>query len=954
MSRFQRQRRETPWCSQLLLIRNKPVRLGRTRASLVSFSRYVFTMDNLENCRRRRKRGPYIQYHFRDSAVPVPKSTLNELDHPERKRAKPANPPKPAVPRKKVLQDSQGINKQKHDFLTSTFSDVDPTNYLETPIGAASSDPAVSIDNGNGNVPACDFTDCDADVPCVDGFLDEDDDDNDESEQFQCMDEEELFDQIFDEPPDDPDDNQLDDDSSQDESEDDECATAPDLPSSVRDRVKLLLLLATKKRHNLTYTAAESVMKLSGLLNKDRDGFSPSKFLMKEAIDAYSSDMTVHYVCPNCGDYIGRIEYNVNICGNCQLQLDYNECKKGKSYFLYLSVKQQIKALLESGLSAHLISPQHRSKLCASNYEDVYDGKLYKRHVPKGALSFNIFVDGLQVASTSKHSAWPVLLTLNELPLHLRRKFVLMASVWLGKKKPDINQYMKPFVEECLEMYHFGIDYMENGVIKNVKIVCLMCISDSVARPLLRNSKQFNGRYGCGLCCHRGFRLRYGRGKITSYSLCNGEFPMRTHEETMELAREGDRTGTFHMGIRGTSILSSIPSFDIIHCLDLDIFHCLVNVAKRFTNLWIGKRRINEPYNVRTRLAVIDRRLLAITTIDDISRAPRSLTERSDFRGHEWFHWIVFYSLPVMMNILPPRYLNHWALLVHGVVLLMQNSVAKSEVTYASRYLKLFNEQIDLLYGRVHVTFSVHLLTHLENSTVNFAQPWTHSAFIYESFLGEIKASVKSGTGVAQQITKHMQLRIALQKMRADLEFAMSDEEKEYLTSVMSSSKTLANPHLVIGPVSLLGEPRRMTLSEEYRHALVRSDVAFDRSKEYPSYDRCIVNNELFQSSNYNRVKRQVNCVVLLESNKVFRIQSFIVISNVCYAIGHYFKDRRHVKVSDRALPHYRVLGENENMLRCIPTTQFSMKLISFTVKLSDEEKLTLGCVNVLKMEMLN
>ncbi|KAK3916391.1 LOW QUALITY PROTEIN: Undecaprenyl-diphosphatase [Frankliniella fusca] len=87
------------------------------------------------------------------------------------------------------------------------------------------------------------------------------------------------------------------------------------------------------------------------------------------------------------------------------------------------------------------------------------------------------------------------------------------------------------------------------------------------------------------------------------------------------------------------------------HCLDLDIFHRLINVAKHFNNLWVV----------------------------------------------------------------------HCALLVHGVVLLVQNSVAKSEVVYASRYFKQFNEEIDVLY--VHVTFSVHLLTHLENCVINFAQP---------------------------------------------------------------------------------------------------------------------------------------------------------------------------------------------------------------------------------------
>lgn len=95
--------------------------------------------------------------------------------------------------------------------------------------------------------------------------------------------------------------------------------------------------------------------------------------------------------------------------------------------------------------------------------------------------------------STSKNSAWPVLVSINELPLHLRRKHILMASVWLGKKKPVMNEYLKPFVRECIQLERDGISFKINGVEKALKVIPLVCISDSVARPTLRNATQFNG-----------------------------------------------------------------------------------------------------------------------------------------------------------------------------------------------------------------------------------------------------------------------------------------------------------------------------------------------------------------------------------------------------------------------------------------------------------------------------
>ncbi|KAK3922084.1 Tryptophanase [Frankliniella fusca] len=59
-------------------------------------------------------------------------------------------------------------------------------------------------------------------------------------------------------------------------------------------------------------------------------------------------------------------------------------------------------------------------------------------------------------------------------------------------------------------------------------------------------------------------------------------------------------------------------------------------------------------------------------------------------------------------------------------------------------------------------------LTHLERSVENFAQPFTHSAFVYESFNGEIKNTVKSSNVIPQQICKLIQLKVALRTMKND------------------------------------------------------------------------------------------------------------------------------------------------------------------------------------------
>lgn len=100
-----------------------------------------------------------------------------------------------------------------------------------------------------------------------------------------------------------------------------------------------------------------------------------------------------------------------------------------------------------------------------------------------------------QICTTSKQSAWPILITVNELPLMLRRKHVFMASLWLSKKKPVCNEYLKPFVMELLELAETGVSFRRNGTAVTLKVKACCCISDTIARPMIRNSKQFNGEF---------------------------------------------------------------------------------------------------------------------------------------------------------------------------------------------------------------------------------------------------------------------------------------------------------------------------------------------------------------------------------------------------------------------------------------------------------------------------
>lgn len=110
-----------------------------------------------------------------------------------------------------------------------------------------------------------------------------------------------------------------------------------------------------------------------------------------------------------------------------------------------------------------------------------------------------------------------------------------------------------------------------------------MC--DSVARPMVRNSTQFNGQYGCGLCLHPVKIIEKRKGVVNIYPLLNDDNAygegLRTHNEMIMHALNKQK------GIKDRAAICDIPGFNIIDNLPPDSIHCIyLKVCRQFTNLW--------------------------------------------------------------------------------------------------------------------------------------------------------------------------------------------------------------------------------------------------------------------------------------------------------------------------------------------------------------------------------
>lgn len=383
-------------------------------------------------------------------------------------------------------------------------------------------------------------------------------------------------------------------------------------------------------------------------------------------------------------------------------------------------------------------------------------------------------------------------------------------------------------------------------------------ICDSVARPLVRCSTQFNGEFGCGLCLNPGKSVEKGKGYARVYPMINGNpfgEGLRTHEETLLHAEQ--KTKAKRKGIQKVSVLCEIPNYDIINNLDVDWMHCVgLGVVRQFSNLWFDKTNCDKDFYVGDIIDLVDSFLTSFRPTSDISRTPRPLSDRAHMKAHEWITFLLIYSLPLMKMFFPKKYIDHWALLVEGISILVKKSIMKSEVKYAAKCLNNFILGVESLYGEEYVSFNVHLLAHLPTSVENWGPLYTHSAFIYEDFNQTIQAYVNSPNGVEIQICDSFRLKCVIDRLICLCWDNLDYRQREFLRNLLKRRNKPVSK-LQINNCNVLGKPKVSSkLTPNQYLAIEHANIEVNQVGSIFTFNRCIINNEILTSKNYCREKK--------------------------------------------------------------------------------------------------
>lgn len=643
-----------------------------------------------------------------------------------------------------------------------------------------------------------------------------------------------------------------------------------------------LLILAYQIRHGVTGAALEDLLKLVPLLGGAKD--FTTKYFFEKPLASVFDDLQFHHYCKSCNHYLGIPDTNDKVlsCGVCATRVSVKESTDGGHFFIHVPLESQLKDLLElEGMGSLLFSGRQNNGVIS----DFADGRMYvalkESCTDNSFLTLTFSCDGVPVFNSSKFSIWPILCSVNEIPPDIRDKHVLLCGLWFGSSKPDMHSFFKPFVKECVSLSEHGFQWQDpkNKSSTTVKVYALCCVCDSVARPMVQNFKQFNGVYGCSFCLHPGEHVKKGNGMVRVYA-CTDEVPeKREHKTTVELGEIAQQQGEAMLGVKGPSVLASLPYFDLINGMIPDYMHCvLLGVCRQVASLWFDSKNHPNAWYLGNETERIDSQLLSILPPNAFSRLPRSITVRKFWKAHEWQTWLLYYSLPVLQDVLPKKYFTHWALLVEGISILLGDNITREQIAHAHDALVYFVGGFECLYGKENMSFNIHLLLHLSESVTNWGPLWAHSAFLFEDYNGHLLNQVKSSKAVPLQICKRILLERALPHIAKPHMSNASTDVKAFF-SEMTSAKHHVKKCERFKEITALGAPKVRTISESDVNALHNlRDVPMNSVVKY--YSRIIVNGQVIHSQAYSKTTKRNNTVVMLKNGSIFRIAHFLSLSN--------------------------------------------------------------------------
>ena len=434
-----------------------------------------------------------------------------------------------------------------------------------------------------------------------------------------------------------------------------------------------------------------------------------------------------------------------------------------------------------------------------------------------------------------------------------------------------------------------GMKWLRDGVEVCSKVFACICSCDSVARALLQNIHQFNSICGCSWCYNPGVRIQKGQGHARVYLPSSEGHNLRTQEEINRDAMMAFRKQEIVNGVKGPSKLLELPCFNTVRGFPVDNLHCVdLGVSRQLGHLWFDSCFHQEPWYLGRRVAEIDAKLQQITPPNEVTRVPRSLTQRAFWKGSEWYWWILLYCPVILYGVLPLRYFQHMLLVSHGVFLLTKLSISQSELNKAHASLTKFVKGFQELYGNVHMTYNVHQLNHLTQTVIDWGPLSVYSTYGFEGFNLVLMRLFHGTQAVPTQIANSFLLYRALDALSDNFKRNGVSAMTFFLDTQLKGTVPLRKAKQFDNGIVLLGASycRPFTIEERF---LIDDDSLYgpiNGSEQAEFFTKAVACGKVLHCQQYTRSSRRKNSIVGLFDGTVVELKVFVVWKALCFAFA--------------------------------------------------------------------
>ncbi|GET63857.1 transposase domain-containing protein [Rhizophagus irregularis DAOM 181602=DAOM 197198] len=482
-------------------------------------------------------------------------------------------------------------------------------------------------------------------------------------------------------------------------------------------------------------------------------------------------------MCINsCCAFTGNLE-TLNKCTYCKAER-YQEGGRPRAQVAYFSIQNRFKIQYQDPTRAKQLC--YRSEYITREDNgaigDVFDGSQYKYLSQEGYfqndrdIALLGSVDGYQLFKQKCDDCWIVLFINANLPPHQRvkKENLLITSIIPGPKAPkNFNSFMKPIVEE-LCLLNDGVECYDSATNENflLKVTVLSWSGDTPGLSKLACLTGHNSYMACRYCNLRGIynnQIYYPTTppSIETYKTYNpSDLPKRTHRDyktrieqitTIPPSRTHD-TLISDLGVTGRSVLLEIETTRFPTCFPIDIMHLFYeNIALYMLKHWMGcffKDSIlnDQPYVINNKQWTeigIEMETVRKSIPTDFGRPPRNiLHHHNGYKAEEWASWITLYSLPLLKDRLPAKYLKE--------------EIRKLLLLFYQHYERYYYQFLAARLSVMKVCF--HYILHVADSIQDTGPCWSTWQFPMERTCGMLQPLAKSRLHPYKNLTNNVYL----------------------------------------------------------------------------------------------------------------------------------------------------------------------------------------------------